>query len=430
MSTDTYTLPPNFRWNFTAFLTDYVCFSVAFTFVSFSSVMPALAGQLTRSAPLIGLVSAIFNGGWLLPQLAIAQLVNDKPRKKPYMLLGTTGRVALWVIALALWSGLARRPTAMLILFFVCIGLFAVTDGLASVAWFDILTRAIPLRRRGRLMGLSQFISGLIGIGVGALVGMTLEQRPFPDNYALLFTLGGAMLIPSVVALALIKEPPPEQEESPTQASFRGRWIKIWTTDSAFRMLILCRILVGMTGLATSFYVTHAADILHLPASIIGGFVVAQTMTGIIASPALGWISERWGPHHVARFASAAALIGPLFALIAQLTGDGWLVQAYPVVYVALGFLNNAVMPGFVNYMLEIAPEGMCPAYVGLGNTILGVLTLVPMAGGWLLEATSYTTLFSVTSAIVLMGFLLSLNLKPPQQQAPSPAPSPTSSSS
>ncbi|HET89346.1 MAG TPA: MFS transporter [Chloroflexi bacterium] len=419
VSTDTHILPPHFRWNFAAFLTDYVCFSVAFTFVSFSTVMPALVGQLTSSAPVIGLVGAIFNGGWLLPQLAVAQLVNDKPYKKPYMLIGLTGRVTLWAIALGLWAGLARRPTAMLTLFFVCIGLFAVTDGLASVAWFDILARAIPLRRRGRLVGMSQFISGLIGIGVGALVGLTLEQRPFPDNYALLFTLAGLTLVPSVIALALIKEPPPQQNDSPTTGSSRDWWLKILTNDSTFRRLILCRILVGMLGLASSFYVVHAANALHLPSSIIGGFVVAQTTTGIIASPVLGWISERWGPHHVARLTGAASLIGPLFALLAHLAGDGWLVRAYPIVYVALGFVNNAVMPGFMNYMLEIAPEGMCPAYIGLGNTILGVLTLVPMVGGWLLEATSYTTLFGVTSAFVLIGFLLSLSLKRPQQALP-----------
>ena len=129
------TLPPYFRWNFAAFLVDYICFGLALTFANLSSVMPAFVGQLTDSAPVIGLVDTVFRGGWLLPQLATARLINDKPRKKPYMLAGLSGRFLFFVIALALWSGLADRPTAMLILFFTCLGLFATTDGFGSVAW-------------------------------------------------------------------------------------------------------------------------------------------------------------------------------------------------------------------------------------------------------------------------------------------------------
>ena len=415
MSKDINTLPPHYRWNFAAFLVDYICFGVAFTFINPSSVMPAFVRQLTESAPVIGLVGTVFNGGWLLPQLAVARLINDKPRKKPYMLAGLSGRVAFWVTALALWAGLARHPTAMLVLFFICFGLFAASDGFASVAWFDILARAIPLKQRGRLMGMGQVISGLAGIGVGALVGLILGRHPFPTNYALLFTLAGVMLIPSVIALASIREPPPEDVALETNKRMQGSWLRLLATDPAFRRLVICRILVGMMGLATSFYVVHAADVLHLPQSVIGGFVVAQTLAGVVASIVMGLVSERWGPRYVARIGSAAAVTGPLFALAAHLAGGGWLAQAYPFVYVSLGVVNSAWMLGFFNYLLEIAPEGMRPAYVGLGNTIMGVLTLAPMAGGWLLEATSYTTLFGVTAAIVAAGFLFTLGLKPPR---------------
>jgi len=412
-------LPPHYRWNFPAFLVDYVCFGVAFNFVNISSVMPALVSQLTDSAPVIGLVGTAFNGGWMLPQLAAARLINDKPRKKPYMLAGLSGRVMFWVIALALWAGLARHPTVMLALFFTCLGLFAASDGVTSVAWFDILARAIPLKQRGRLIGIGQFISGLAGVGVGELVGLILDRRPFPGDYALLFTLAGAALIPSVIALALIREPPPENTSPQTDGQAKSGWLRLLSTDPAFRRLMACRILVGMMGLATSFYVVHAADVLHLPQSVIGDFVVAQTLAGMVASVALGLVSERWGPRYVARIGSGAAAIGPLFALAAHLAGSGWLARAYPFVYVALGVVNSAWMLGFFNYLLEIAPQGMCPAYVGLGNTIMGVLALVPMAGGWLLEATSYTTLFGVTAVLVTAGFLLTLGLRPPQQAAP-----------
>ncbi|RLC67157.1 MAG: hypothetical protein DRI48_03025, partial [Chloroflexi bacterium] len=384
-----------------------------------NSVLPAFVGQLTGSAPIIGLVSTVFNGGWLLPQLATAHLINDKPRKKPYLLAGLSGRILFWVIALALWTGLARNASATLILFFACLGLFAVSDGFASVSWFDILARAIPLKQRGRLISTGQFIGGIIGVGVGILVGLILERYLFPTNYALLFTLAGVALIPSVIALSLLREPQCEEADPETNGQARRIWLEILSTDSNFRHLIACRLLVGMIELATSFYVVHAAQVLRLPQGIVGSFVTAQTLAGVAGSVVLGLVSERWGPRYVARVGAGTAIIGPLFALIVHLWATPWLTQAYPLIFAALGIVRNAYLTGFTNYLLEIAPDHVRPTYVGLGNTIMGILTLVPMAGGWLLEATSYTTLFSVTAALVSAGFLLTLRLKPAQQAPP-----------
>jgi MFS family permease len=81
-----------------------------------------------------------------------------------------------------------------------------------------------------------------------------------------------------------------------------------------------------------------------------------------------------------------------------------------------LGVVGSAWMMGFFNYLLEAAPEGMRPAYVGLSNTIMGIPTLAPIVGGWLLGATSYTVLFGVTAVIVAVGFLFTLGLKPPRR--------------
>ncbi len=405
-------LPPNYRWNFAVFLVDIICFGVAFTFASISSVIPSFIGQLTDSPPVIGMADVVFRGGWLLPQLLTSRFIIDKPRKKPYMIAGLIGRGTFWVTALALWAGLDRYPTAMLVLFFVNLGLFTVFDGFTSVAWFDILSRTIPARRRGRLMGMSQFVSGLLGAGVGVLVGRTLERQPFPHNYALLFTLAGLVLIPSSIALMLIREPASKGASHHKDAQKKAHWLQP-LADPNFCRLMIARVLVGMITLCTSFYVLHADEVLRLPESVIGDFVIAETLARVAASLVLGLVSERLGSRYVARIGSAVAFIGPLLALAANLAGGGWLVRAYPFVYVTLGVINSTWMLGFLNYLLEIAPEGMNPAYTGLGNTLMGVLTLAPWVGGWLLQTTSYATLFGVTTVLVVTGFLFTLRLRP-----------------
>jgi MFS family permease len=412
-------MPPHFRRNFALFLVDYVGFGIAFNFFNPNSVLPAFASRLTDSNLLIGLVGAVFNGCWLLPQLATGRLIKDKPRKKPYLLAGLSSRVLFWALALALWFGMGRNAMAALIALYACIGLWAILDGIASVAWFDIIARAVPLQQRARLMSLAQIIGGLGGTGAGALIGLILERYSFPNDYALIFAVAGAILIPSSVALALVREPPPKGGDAQPEDRPADNWLQPLRTDPAFRRLMVCRLLIGMIGLATPFYVKHAEQKLLLPQSIVGYFVIAQTLAGVVASAVLGQVSERWGTHIVAWIGSGVAALGPLFALVADLVGGGWLVRAYPFVYAALGILTNAYMLGFFNYLLGIAPEGRRTTYIGLGNTLMGVLTLVPMAGGWLLKTTSYAALFGTTTALVAAGFLISLGLKPLRQVAP-----------
>jgi len=417
--------PPNYRWNFVAFVIDYVFFSVAISFARPDSVLPAFVRQFTRSAPVIGLVSTVWNGCWLLPQVIAARWINDKPRKKPYLMTGLSGRAMFWIIALALWFGLARHTSAMLVLFFVCLGLFALADGLASVAWFDMLARAIPVKRRGRLMGIGQAISGLAGLGVGLAISRILQSArfTFPTDYALIFTLAGAAFIPSTIALIMLREAGIKTEEDGQERRHKDGWLTPLLHDPTFRQMMACRILVGMVTLVTPFYVVHATDVLNLPEVVIGSFVAAQQVAGVATGALLGLVSDRWGPCYTIRISSAISIIGPLFALVAHLADGGLLVRAYPLVYVALGVYQGSTMLGFYNYLLEIAPDDVRPSYVGLGNTVLGVLTLAPMLGGWLLEATSYTALFAITTGLVSVGFLLALRLPPSSDVVPGEIP-------
>jgi len=408
------------RWNFVALVVDTASWNATFSFTGLDSVIPLLVSQLTDSAPVIGLVGTVYTAGWMLPQLAIARMINEKPRKKPYLVAGLSGRVMFWGIALALWAGLARDPTAMLALFFTLLGLFAVTDSLTTVALFDVMSRALPARQRGRMFGISQVISGLAGIGIGVVVGSILAspRLPFPFNYALLFALAGAAIIPSTVALAVVREPPPGETRQKADVPGRMAWLKLLVTDPGFLRMIVCQMLVTMVQLASPFFAVHASEVLNLPQSIVGSFVIALAVAGVVASAVLGLVSERWGPHYVIRIGSGIAMTGPIFALIAHLSGGGPLAQAYPVVFIALGTVNSIRMLGFRNYLMGIAREGMRPAYIGMTNTISGLLTLTPMLGGWLLETTSYATLFGVTAVVVGIGFVLSLTLKPPPPTA------------
>lgn len=433
LTTESEPLPPDYRWNYGAFVADYASFLIGFSFISTASVLPAFVRQLTTSAPLIGLASTIFNAGWTLPQLATARLVKNRQRKKPILNAGMPWRAAIPVIAIALWAGLAQYPSAMLVLFFTCMALFALSDGFVTLVWFEFLARTIPPRRRGRLFGISQFIGGAAGIGAGVLVGRILGRWSFPQNYALLFTCASAGIAVSTVALLLLREPPPEEKPADAELA-SGNWLGTLGRDHNFRRLMVCRILVGMTSLATPFYVSHAADAMGLPESIIGGFVIAGTAGSLASSIVLGLASERIGTRAIIHLTSAISVVGPLFVLAVDLLHVDWLTQAYPFAFAALGVTTSSGMLGFTSYMLEISPPAIRPAYVGLGNTLMGVMAFFPTLGGWILQVSSYSVLFGLAALLTGVGAMLTFTLRsadtagvpqdtPPRPDTISPSP-------
>ena len=143
------TLPQHYRRNFWCFVLDFGLFGTALAFMGQSTVIPGFLTALGASPATIGLLSSLQNACWLLPQLFAARAVADKPFKKPYILRpAAAGRVLLLFLALALWITGAHPPWLMLLLTGVSVIGFWIGDGLASVPWFDLFSKAIPARRR------------------------------------------------------------------------------------------------------------------------------------------------------------------------------------------------------------------------------------------------------------------------------------------
>ncbi len=422
----TETQPAHLRHNFVAFMVDYVLFAVAISFVNPNTVMPAFVRTLTDSDPLVGLINSVLSATWLLPQLGIAAVITGKPRKKPYLVAAMfLGRPLYFLLGLAMWAGLARYPAAMLVAFFVSIGFFQMLDGTSAVPWYDMLARAVPITRRGRLLGTGQVISGLLGIGVGALVSLILgaPQLPYPNNFALLFVLSSLTLFPAAVALSLVREPEAPDAAEPrreagreAEAGLGEQLRRVWARDRNFRRLVVSQWLVGLLNLALPFYVLHATDVVKLPESALGWFVSAQMVGSIVTSIGLGWLTERRGPRPAIWLGALMALLAPLLALTSHFAPGSLLAQAYPLIYLLIGATNSSRMLGALNYVLESAPKENIPLYVSLYNTLAGVLVPASFVGGVLLQATSYPVLFGVTAAGVAVGLWLSLGLDVPRR--------------
>jgi MFS family permease len=417
--------PPHFWRNVLALLLDSCSFGFGISFISPSTVIPVLARQLTSSQMLVGLLATVWNGAWLLPQLEVGRWLADKKHKKPYLLAASAlGRPFLLLMALALAWGNQLPAAALLTMLFVALFVFRGTDAVAAVAWFDVMSGAIPPERRGRVFGASQSIIGLLSLGAAMVVQWALGPHgpTFPRNFALLFGLASMGVFSSWCGLTMLKELDGEPDTSHnTRLNILEHAQSVIAQDQAFRMLTIVRMLSGLAALSWTFYVLHATRVLGLPESILGLFTATQAVACVVTSVATGWMSERLGTVKVIQFASVAALIAPVVGLILDLAplSTSLVIAGYVIIYSSLSAIDYSYMLGYVNYVLEIAPPGQRPAYMGLTNTLGGLLIVLPTLGGWILEKASYPVLFGITAIGTLAGLIASLRLPPSRALTP-----------
>jgi MFS family permease len=408
--------PPHFRHNLSFLLADYVLFNVGLSFIGVSTVLPAFVSQFTDSAPIIGLVNTVWNGAVLIPQLVAANAINHLPHKKGALLrAGALGRPAFLIIALALVLGLGRRPGWMLLVFFAMLTSFWLADAFCSIAWFDIVGKAIPANRRGRLFGGGQIIASVFAIGIGALVRWILgPQGPaFPINYAWLFGFASVACLLGLASLSMVREPLEDvPQERAGWRDYLPQLVGILKEQPTYRRAIAAWLLSGLVALASPFYVIFATDRLGLAPETIGLFIIAQTIGGVVASFGLGALAERRGPGAVICVSVAVSITGPLVALALHFVhAAAWAQFVYAWVFVVLGIVNASGMMGWMNYFLELAPPGHRPTYMGLSNTLGGLLVLAPVLGGWLLQVTSYPALFATSVVGPVVAFALAARL-------------------
>jgi MFS family permease len=413
------------RRNFLALFGDFTFFGAGSSFASQATVLPTFIATLTSSAPVIGLSSTVANGAWLLPQLFAANAIAGAPRRKPAVLwpalFSRLVALALGPLVLAL----SRNPRAALWAFFLLYGFFWLLDGVASIAWLDLLGKVLSARTRARLIGISQAAQGVAGIGASVLVGIVLSSRalPSPRGYALLFLLGGVCYALSYLSFSFLREQPDEHVGRPLPWPVYFRSLaQIVAADRDFRRALVVCLLFGVTGCATPFYVIHGLEKLHFPEFSVGIFTAAQVVGGILSALVMGRIGEIRGTRSVMRLWGVVCVCTPILAWglpsLASPLGSAALLYGYGLVFVLVGAQGNSVMAGFINYVLEFAPDSRRTIYVGCANTLASLSIFAPLLGGWLLSAgAAWSALFSIAAAGPVVGLAFSLRVVEPRRQ-------------
>jgi len=392
----------NFRWNFSVNLIDISFIMLGLSLVSRETVIPLLVSKLTPSPIVIGLVPAVYSLGIYLPQLLGASVAEGMPRKKTFVaLIGGFGeRVPYLLAGLVVLLLAVPMPSAALIGLIALLGISGASAGFATPAWFDLISKVIPLRRRGLFTGMGHGLGALMGVAGAVVIGFVLERWRYPQGFALLFGLAFCAMAISWAGLALNREPAnPSVRARASLTNYLRRLPATLRADRNFTRYIGAMAVARVGTMGGGFYLVYGADRFQIGGGEVGLLTGVLIGCQALLNPLWGLIGDRYG-HKLVLVGGALALA--LAAATASLAPAWpWLV----LVFALIGAFLSADTASFLTIIPEFCADEDRPTYIGLTNTLLAPVTaLAPLLGGWLAVQLGYTPMFALAGLLAGLG--------------------------
>lgn len=412
----------HFRRNFIVNAGDGVAWLFGASFFSMTAILPVYASRLTDSPILIGLVPALTDAGWFLPQIFLAPRVERLKRTLPAVLwLGVLERLPFLALALAvMWIHNLPRSLGVVV-FLGLVAWRAVAGGLMATPWQELIARIIPISHRGRFFAISHLGGELLGVGGASIAAVVLASLPYPRNYALCFSLGCVGLLASYGFLALTKEPPLDREPPPRQSvrSYARHVSEILRSSANFRAFLLSRALSYLGTMAYGFLAVYAIRQFRLQEAQAGVFSAILFGTAALGYMIWGPLGDRLGHKRVLELASTFWVAALALCLVARSASSFYLVFAL------MGLGNAGTVVADLSIVMEFGPTAERPTYVGLARTVTGpALFLAPLLGGALIGWMGFQALFGAALVFSLAGMaLLWLRVTEPRHLPSAPLP-------
>lgn len=394
------------RHNLTANLMDGAFFGFAMGFASFVTIIPLFVRTMTSSAILIGLIPAIHNVGWQLPQLFTAGWVARQKRFKPLVVALTVHErlpfLGLALVGLALpWLG----NSAALVVIFAMLVWQGLGAGLTANPWQSMIAKIFPSEWRGTFLGSQSSAANLLASLSAIMAGFILERFTGPKGFVWCFLLASLMMVVSWIFLASTREHPHEpatQDSSAAPMNSLSNLRQIMQRDHNFRWFVIARVVSHMALMGYAFFTVYAVD--QQGVSPLGIGWITGTLLGvqIVANVLMGWIGDHWSHRRVMEIGLLAVVGSALLAWWAP--APGWFFLVFTLA--AIG--NVAIWTIGITMVLEFGEEAERPTYIGLANTLVAPANiLTPFIGGWLADAAGYQATFLTSAGFGLLAVAL-----------------------
>ena len=404
----------NFRFNFIVNALDGATYWFGFSFIAPTIILPLYISHFTNNPLIIGLIPFINTAGYFIPQLFTSNFVERAPIKKyfPVNLGFFLERIPIFLMAPSAFFLAANQPTLALITFLMLYTWHCAGAGLIIVGWQDMIAKIIPVDKRGRFFGITNFIGNSSGI-LGALaVTFVLERFAFPQGYVLSFIAAAVLILMSWISLSLTREPAMKSTKpAVSQLTYLRSLPNVMRSDRNFLKYLAAQILFSLSGMASGFLIVYTARNWNVPDAQAGGYVIAMQVGQAVSNLFFGFLADRKGHKMGLELALVISFLSLGIAVLAP--SPAWF---YPVF-----FLRGAVFAGTfisgISIVMEFTGSENRPTYIGLANTFPGMAgAIAPLIGGVLASIVSYPWMFALSAVIGIASWaVLHFSVKEPR---------------
>jgi MFS family permease len=405
----------DFRWNFLVNALDGASFWFGMSFISSTIILPLYASHFTSSPLLIGVIPFLGTAGYLLPQLFTANAVERAPKKKYFpMTLGFfLERMPIFLLAPTAYFLATSQPSLALAVFFVLYAWHTFGAGMIVVGWQDMVAKLIPVEKRGRFFGVTNFAGNGAGILGALVVPIVLDRFPFPLGYVASFAVAALLIFISWLFLSLTREPAvPSSKPAVSQLDYLRSLPEVLRQDRNFRTYLLSQIIFSLSSMAIGFLVVYTVKVWDLTDAYAAGYTVVLQTGLALANLFFGFLSDRKGHKLSLEICMALSVLSFVLAVFAP---SAW--WFFPIFFLR-GAINAGSFISGISIVYEFTDAENRATYIGLSNTLPGFAGAVaPLIGGWLAGAVSYQAMFTLSTVLgIICWVLLRFSVQDPRQ--------------
>jgi len=398
---------------------DLTFFTFADSFVSIVTIIPVFASTLTDSPLIIGLIPAIVNFGWFMPQMFLANYVSSLKKKLPFTIKMAINERLVYLLfpLLALMIPRIPKSTALMWLL-VIITLRGLTSGMTALPWQELQAAVIPITHRARFWGVSRVLAQIAGVISSLIASLILSRLPYPQNFALCFIFAIIAQWISFYFYSHNKEPELPEDHS-NQAEEREETKKssklidvdlskrILKEDANFRKYLIARSMIFLAGMGSGFLAVYGIQRFALSDAQAAIFTGLLYLSGILGNSVGGAIGDKIGPKRVVVYSVLIWAATMALALVAPV------IWVYYLVFILFGLNSAGMALGDTLLVMELGQEKLRPTYLGLARSLTGIFVLLsPIIAGWLVESFGYTIMFAVSLGLSLLAVPLMNQVK------------------
>ncbi len=396
--------------NFLAFIWHTTFFALAFSFMDVDTVMPAMLLKAGGTNFHIGLLTTILMGGNWFAQIFFAPILYNRPRKKPFLLLGIGVRVfTLFAFAYLFLYYKEIESQVFITSLLVLALIFAVSGSFSGVSYTDILGKSILQETRKRFFSIKQVIFSIGIFGSAFAVKKLLQMYDFPTNYFWLFFLAATFLFIASFGFFRIREIPVEVKKINGIKSYYYAFKKEFQTNPKLLPYLLTINTLGIGISMLPFVIAFIKQTHGLDGNQVGNLLIFKTIGLIIAGVLLFLFSKKFKYRQILLLAFSLS-----FSMLVMVIFFSNSKYVFPLVFLMGGMFFSLFSISKSGILLEISNNQNRPLYAGMAGAGSILITLFPTIGGLFIELIGFQYVFGITLLILITSlfFIRKLNCR------------------